>query len=145
MGWVNPRGPMQLVGADWQLGVELARSSFMILAVKPASHRGIRSERGGHYILIIQMHATRDHTRRVGIEWNLWLVESTRDALCSQTRDPPPREWHPGAWPCQHWRLDGGGDLAHAHASYHHFPFGLHRSRGFSSGVEVAGWVLNPF
>ena len=60
MGWVNPRGPMQLVGADWQLGVELARSSFMILAVKPASHRGIRSERGGHYILIIQMHATRD-------------------------------------------------------------------------------------
>ena len=29
MGWVNPRGPMQLVGADWQLGVELARSSFM--------------------------------------------------------------------------------------------------------------------
>ena len=20
---------------------------------------------------------------------------------------------NPGAWPCQHWRLDGGGDLAH--------------------------------
>ena len=56
-----------------------------------------------------------------------------------------PREWHPGAWPCQHWRLDGGGDLAHAHASYHHFPFGLHRSRVFTSGDELAGWVSNPF
>jgi hypothetical protein len=62
--------------------------------------------------------------------------------------------WHPGAWPCQQWRLDGGGDLAHTYAtaqtsSSWHDPSGLGRLWRIAyapdgNGEVISGVVVPP-
>lgn len=51
------------------------------------------------FLALCSVDATGD-VMRVGLAWRGVGVK------------PFVGRWHPGAWPCQHWRLDGGGDLA---------------------------------